>query len=115
MGGGDYMGMHEHKSRRGVWAHEDHASMPNGHGHGGARYVGPVDEIQQTNIDAGEAVVVQAAPNRPTLILTVQCRDDEDVSDLSYMLFGPYDDAKNFGEAVTQHEFTLTRVNSSEE
>jgi cytochrome c1 len=45
-----------------------------------------------------------------TLTLTIQCDDDLDVSDGVYQLFGPYEDAKNFGEWVTQHQFTLART-----
>jgi len=113
--GGDYMGMHEHKSKKGVWAHEDHMvpSMLGGHGHGPAKYVGPVEEEARALV-IDEIVAEEAASQESLLILTVKCKDDIDVSDLAYMLFGPYSDAKEFGEEVTKREFTLTRVNSQE-
>jgi hypothetical protein len=104
------MGMHEHRSRRGVWAHEDHASMPNGHGHGGAKYVGPVVEENEVEDNTTEEVVEAPEVGRDIILtLAIKCRDDEDASDMVYLLFGPYDDAKYFGEAVSQHQYMLTR------
>jgi len=102
------MGQHEHRSKRGVWAHDDHSSMPNGHGHGGAKYVGPVEN--EESVMAAEAPEEVVEVDRPiVLTLAIKCRDDEDASDMMYLLFGPYEDAKNFGEAVSQHEFMVTR------
>jgi hypothetical protein len=103
------MGQHEHKSKRGVWAHDDHSSMPRGHGHGGAKYVGPVEEanVAAEPVDLTEESL--SGGGDIILTLAIKCRDDEDVSDLTYLLFGPYDDAKNFGEFVSQHQFIITR------
>lgn len=44
-----------------------------------------------------------------TLILTVEVEDDADASNFVYLLFGPHEDAQDFGDYVSEHEFTLSR------
>jgi hypothetical protein len=86
--------------------------MPNGHGHDGAKYVGPVEEpLEEARARVVDEIVAEEAESTSPIVLTlaIKCRDDEDASDMIYLLFGPYEDAKNFGEAVSQHEFMVTR------
>ena len=46
-----------------------------------------------------------------TMILSVEVEDDTDASNFVYLLFGPRDDAQDFGDYVSEHEFTLSREN----
>lgn len=46
-----------------------------------------------------------------TMILSVEVDDDADASNFVYLLFGPHEDAEAFGDYVSEHEFTLSRVN----
>lgn len=45
------------------------------------------------------------------LVLEIECEDDTDVNDLSYMLFGPHEECAKFGDEVTKHAFSFRREN----